>query len=463
MNPNILSAFGFGPIPPGVPPALAISIAVNGLTENEARQIMVKGGDRDRADDWIKALRDAGYFGFPSPSPSPSPAEAFGSAAMPNSAKDAGTLLWQSIKRELQNDEDQFKLRTAALDSAVKGMGLVNDLTLLCRYKARDLIPPMVSEHEYRDHFPWHGCKFAAMAVMHMVSPHDDVHAKQEAVRPVSKSLGGFVLPSPKVLATTRWPYELSDAIAEAKEASLSSPEPTPTAILVTVSDVEIMRNPSKSLFVGRPGTFAHSFVLTVSPAGIYLYQGYGPQGYTLLQHMRNSDASYPLSFSEVDDWVRRFEIFAACPDGVWTEDVNSAYKDCFNVDLVKIGSMKIGSQLDVLVKCYSIPFDSCTVKRNFAQLPIPDTKGKKTTCSDGTKCKQPAVGKHSPDGGVKHYYVPLVLRCGHCGRYEDGAMKRCSICRKSYYCSKEHQVLDWKARHKKVCKSLAEKTGQQV
>jgi hypothetical protein len=59
------------------------------------------------------------------------------------------------------------------------------------------------------------------------------------------------------------------------------------TAILVSVTDVEIMRNPSKN---GgrtlRPGTFAHSFVITVSRGGVYVFQAYGPRGYTLLQNM---------------------------------------------------------------------------------------------------------------------------------------------------------------------------------
>jgi hypothetical protein len=52
--------------------------------------------------------------------------------------------------------------------------------------KADDLIPfSHVDENN-----PWHGCKFAAMAVLHIVS-ETNISSKQDAVRPISNSLGG--------------------------------------------------------------------------------------------------------------------------------------------------------------------------------------------------------------------------------------------------------------------------------
>ena len=43
-----------------------------------------------------------------------------------------------------------------------------------------------------------------------------------------------------------------------------------------------------------------------------------------------------------------------------------------------------------------------------------------------------------------------MVLRCGFCG--DQVETKKCSICRKAYYCSKECQKADW-PNHKEVCK----------
>ena len=172
---------------------------------------------------------------------------------------------------------------------------------------------------------------------------------KKAAVRPVCRSLGGCTIPPPTELRNIRCPYDLSQSYSTAVEDSLT--RGVCTAILVSVTDVEIMRNPSKS---GgrtlRPGTFAHSFVITVSRGGVHVFQAYGPRGYTLLQNMEyhsesGDGISFPLSLAEGKDWVKRFEEFSCELSGVWTQAVNDAYDYCFDVDLVKMGCMKIGSQ----------------------------------------------------------------------------------------------------------------------
>jgi hypothetical protein len=64
--------------------------------------------------------------------------------------------------------------------------------------------------------------------------------------------------------------------------------------------------------------------------------------------HSESGDGiSFPLSLAEGKDWVKRFEEFSGELSGVWTQAVNDAYDYCFDVDLVKMGCMKIGSQLD--------------------------------------------------------------------------------------------------------------------
>ena len=82
----------------------------------------------------------------------------------------------------------------------------------------------------------------------------------------------------------------------------------TSTPLHEQVTDVELQRHPANSRGRRRPGTFSHSCILTVSGAGVYAYQGYGPRGYTLKQHMQENEESYPMSPLQADVWLQRFE-----------------------------------------------------------------------------------------------------------------------------------------------------------
>mmetsp|Transcript_27220 Transcript_27220/g.58334 ORF Transcript_27220/g.58334 Transcript_27220/m.58334 type:complete len:203 (-) Transcript_27220:98-706(-) len=178
------------------------------------------------------------------------------------------------------------------------------------------------------------------------------------------------------------------------------------------------MRNPSIGQYRSRPGTFAHCFFMTVSPAGVYILNAYGPRGYTLLQYMSSHSSKYPLSFEEAGEWTKTFEIFASDRGGIWTEAVNQAYRHCFDIDLIKLGCMRIGSQLDVYTAVNCLEFDASVVQQNFNLLPRRRSQGRKVPCHDGAvaTAKQPPT-KYKPDGGVKHYYIPKILCCGHCAR----------------------------------------------
>lgn len=94
------------------------------------------------------------------------------------------------------------------------------------------------------------------------------------AVQSVCHSLGGCNIPSVTELAAIRWPYILSEAFSKASIAARTTN--ICTAIHIEVSDVEVMRNPAKAnRMCGelRPGTFAHSCDMTVSPAGVYFFK----------------------------------------------------------------------------------------------------------------------------------------------------------------------------------------------
>jgi hypothetical protein len=363
---------------------------------------------------------------------------------------DAGTMLWETLKKELRDNEHGFKERMVALDNVVKGFCPgTPDLDDLSRAAASYFIPP---GEDIADSFPWHGCKFAACVVMYLVSSVD-IPSKRSAVKRTSRSLGGLTLISPQVLTIKRWPYILPETYSAVKSAALA--EGRCSAILISITDVEIMRNPAKRGTL-RPGTFAHAFVMTVSPAGVYLYHSYGPRGYTLLQHMEKRDVSYPMSFEDTELWLQRFGEFAADLGGVWTKTVNAAYAYCFDVNLVNLGAMHIGSQLDAYYTCQTMEFDANLVRQNFALLPFSSSQ---RDCADGKYAKSNKKEKgHVPDGGVAHYYVPTVLRCGSCGAHHSSNMKRCTECKKVSYCGRDCQVKDWKLRHREVCKSLSGK-----
>ncbi|KAL3767307.1 hypothetical protein ACHAW5_001712, partial [Stephanodiscus triporus] len=296
---------------------------------------------------------------------------------------DAGTLLWTLLKKELEDDENGFKHRVSALDYVIKGVCCVH-LEGLHDKVAGHLIPSDAIEEK----FPWNGCKFAAMAVMPCVSARDAA-SKRTAVQPICRSLGGCTIPHPTALSHNRWLYELSEKYSTAVEDTLS--HSICTAILVSVTDVEIVRNPSKN--------------------------GVRSTRYTLLQNMEyhseyGDGISFPLSLAEGKNWVKRFEDFSGELSGVWTQPVNDAYAYCFDVDLAKMGCMQNGSQLDAYFTTLAVKFDGGRVRENLTLLPKPD-KASYPKCYDGVVAKaERAPAESTPDGGTPDYYAPVILRC---------------------------------------------------
>jgi hypothetical protein len=448
---SFMNLLGGGNEPKGVPPMVAITVKVAGYTEDETRQWLLATIDDEEPrtiERWIGAMRDVDFFtDLPSRLPS--------TIASEEPDGDAATVLWDLLKTELQSDETDFKHRIAVLDNCVKEMGGLQrgDLHELNSMEAEQFLP---FDHSgiADDNFPWHGCKFAANTIL-LLASKPNVEVKRAAVAPGSRSLGGCSVPSRTELHSMRWPYDLSKAFAAARyEAETNG---TCTALSVFVTDVEIMRNPGKQgrPSTSRPGTFAHAFIITISPVGVYVLQAYGPLGYTLLQHLESEGSTFPMSFSDGEAWVHRFEEFAADLSGEWNEKVNAAYKFSFNVDLVKIGSMRIGSQLDAYFQVHPIEFDVSAVRTNFGLLPKKSSFPKRQ-CLDGQRAKsvQKVASRYKPDGGVKHYYVPQILRCGNCG-IDAGKNTRCSSCKVVSYCCRDCQVKDWKAKHKSVCKDF--------
>jgi len=414
-----------------VPPIISIDIACNKYSEQEARFLMVDNGEpQDTIERRIQCLKEHGFFGNSSSNNIHSESDEDNDVAPiedamknePSQAEqeatvdhrggvDASAWLWEKLKAELEKNENSVKHRFAAFDTFIKqdfhnGYSSAN----MSNQQAEEDMP--FARHVVHN-FPWSGCKFVAAVLLHLVS-QPDVASKRKAIRSTSHMLGGITLPSRYELEYCRQPYQLSQKFADAKaEAEFSD---QCTALYIQVIDVEVMRNPSNS-GKRRPGTFAHSCIMTVAPSGVYLYQGYGPVGYTLLQHMQKQEDSSPMSWKDGDLWISHFATFVSHKSGEWTQTVNDAYHFCFGVDLIQLGNMRLGSQLDVYHQVAVHPFDAKLVRANWALLPLPLSNASSyPTCNDGkftSKKKAKSLPNyHRPDGGVKQYYVPSDFSC---------------------------------------------------
>ena len=219
---------------------------------------------------------------------------------------------------------------------------------------------------------------------------------------------------------------------------------------MCTITDVEIMANP-------RPGsTFAHMFAVVVSAAGVHLFQGFGPWGYTLLQHMDNSPNGVLMTPANAHNLVigpvTRF-MSESASSGKWTETANEAYKKVFRLDLLKRGLVMKYGQLDAFLKVETVTFTAADVDTNFGLLP--QYGGPVIPCPD----KDIASGRiHTPHAArcpMPFKYKPaFVIDCSSCGK-PDKKMMRCNRCKMCWYCSPACQREHW-ASHKKTCKMCA-------
>jgi pre-rRNA-processing protein TSR4 len=73
----------------------------------------------------------------------------------------------------------------------------------------------------------------------------------------------------------------------------------------------------------------------------------------------------------------------------------------------------------------------------------------------DGSDSDEPGQSSSSEDDDDEQEQQEkgAVKRCAVCSQE---TMMRCSSCRKVFYCTREHQVEDWKAGHKETCNDLS-------
>jgi hypothetical protein len=378
--------------------------------------------------------------------------------------EDPGFYLWETIHRELKQNEFGFKASMGEFDRLIK-----SKMTIQSIRERHRLIDPRCLPM-YRENVPWNGCKFVAAVVIHLSSSAEELQSKIISVTTTSRSLGGCTIPSQKTIDSVNHVNTLENYFDKAiQRLDLDG---ACTVLVISIADVEVQYNPRSKNGRQRPGTFAHMMSMTISPIGVYIYQGYGPIGYTLKEYMDKNAVKFPLSLSEATLFIKNFtKFFCLAHDqgGGWTKDINGLYEDLFDVDLIKIGSMKIGSQFHPYMSVESNVFNLRTVQDNYTRN-MPKFNQRKEACMDHLIASGVTPNKHANfDGGIRRSYTPKFADypinttsdkvefdfkyCAYCLYSKShGVLSICSQCRLVSYCCKEHQKAHWKASHKKIC-----------
>lgn len=363
---------------------------------------------------------------------------------------DAGWYLHEKIQEELNIDEFSLKVRIAQIDEHTK------------RRLTFDTIPRNVSPEVYevaQRSIPWNSSKFSNTVIMHLTCPVEDMDARIVAITHTSLSLGGNKVPPKSTLDRISRANILSDVVQLAR-VKLET-ENISTVFAVSLFDVELLGNPSNQS-TPRATTFGHHFTMTISQCGAYIYQGFGPIGYTLKQYMINHPS--PLNWEQLDrflDNLNQFMSRSVLDKGYWTAESNHLYKVLFDVDLVSLGIMRVGSQFHPYLQVQSHPFTTQMVQSNINILPrltFPTVPCIDHEIASGIReCSYLNV-----DGGVQRKYTPQFTSteysiqgniCNFCEFQDTNSLLKCGRCLMVSYCCREHQKKDWK-KHKHECQS---------
>jgi hypothetical protein len=215
---------------------------------------------------------------------------------------DPGFYLWELIHRELKKNEFEFKACMAELDRLIKAKVSIQTI----RENHRLVDPRYLTI--YRDNCPWNGCKFVTAVVILLSSSAEDLQSKLISITNTSHSLGGCTIPSQKTIDTVNNVNTLENYFNKAiQRLELDG---ACTMLVISIADVEVQFNPGSKNGQLRPGTFAHMLSMSISPVGVYIYQGYGPIGYTLKEYMDKNEIKFPLSLEEANLFIKNFTRF---------------------------------------------------------------------------------------------------------------------------------------------------------
>ncbi|RUP48599.1 hypothetical protein BC936DRAFT_144325 [Jimgerdemannia flammicorona] len=180
----------------------------------------------------------------------------------------------------------------------------------------------------YIDQYPWNSCRLASTLVAILCSEQNPSRL-EKVLRLNIHLLGAPTLHNMHFTPSQNF----RPAFERARDAARSSLDPRSTCLAVTINDVgwkELRETDERSAM--EYDSFSHSFAMLVSPAGVSMFQGYGPpRGYPLHEQIRTYPD--PMPFESAERLMRDFEQVVAARE--WTSEVNAASMRCFRVDLL--------------------------------------------------------------------------------------------------------------------------------
>lgn len=275
----------------------------------------------------------------------------------------------------------------------------------------------------------WNSCKFVNATLGHLTVPVGDNAARIEAIRHTSHSLGGLDLPSTLRLKGIQRIDTVSCAYENAL-AQLEGDRWDGVTIACGLTDVEVMKSGAYS---PRGGTFPHQWTMVVCRDGVWMFQGYGARGYTLLQYMERHQkkGDFPMSHEAARAWLADLERFmneSVRSGGRWTDTANELYLRLFEVDLAAYGNILFGAQFDPFLRAFSHPFTLATVQGNFDGLPaLAEGSYRPRRCIDSAIADgRISTGSGMPDGGVPRRYTP-TFASGPADPHDQCALLACA------------------------------------
>lgn len=198
--------------------------------------------------------------------------------------------------------------------------------------------------------YPWQGCKMAASLVAILCADLDDADARRAAVAYGARSLGGLPTLRDVRSPSTSLVAVLSRAVAAAGGHGRTAPRES-TCLVVNLVDCAMLKagemgDPRVERFM----SYAHSFVLLVSPAGVSLIQAWGEHGYTLQEWLLRNPR--PMGFDEAAAFAERYDRF--CGFSVWDDVTNALYKELFHVDVKGHVERRQGKPVPARIKSWT-------------------------------------------------------------------------------------------------------------
>ncbi|KAJ6003539.1 hypothetical protein N7522_006231 [Penicillium canescens] len=233
------------------------------------------------------------------------------------------------------------------LDASIKFHALqgavLEGTTVVDIYGAQDLPPIFVQA------IPWNSCKLATTLVLLFACPSES-ECILNALKYQSRSLGG--LPTMADIVNTP-SADLPERFARAKKAAIDGKFGETTVFGVSLVDVEMIERGETGSSDMRYSSFAHSFVLAVGREGVRVFQAWGEHGYRLDQYLMRG-GSRLRNWQDAKKFLKTFSKLACSQvhitvslpsilmivtlqQGEWSQSLNMAYEDCFEVNMISI------------------------------------------------------------------------------------------------------------------------------